>query len=146
MTVARTVSLAGTLDVLLTDGFVPAPGDEFEIIAATGILGRFAVESLPTLPGGLEWFVNYSAESVQLISTFAGDFDFDGNVDAADFLAWQRGESPSPLSSSDLGDWEKNFGANPSAITALSNVAPEPATFAILLAGCSLMGAVARRR
>ena len=32
----------------------------------------------------------------------AGDFNNDGVVDGADFLAWQRGESPEPLSAADL--------------------------------------------
>ncbi len=39
-----------------------------------------------------------------------GDFDGDGTCDGADFLAWQRGESPYPLSSSDLAEWQAEFG------------------------------------
>ncbi|MBN2292689.1 MAG: SBBP repeat-containing protein, partial [Pirellulales bacterium] len=38
------------------------------------------------------------------------DLDDDGDVDGADFLAWQRGESPDPLSSSDLASWQATFG------------------------------------
>jgi hypothetical protein len=67
-----------------------------------------------------------------------GDHDNDGNVDGHDFLAWQRGESPDPLSSIDLADWRTNFGAPfPAATT--STAVPEPATTAILIiavAGC----------
>ena len=81
-------SLGGTLDVLLIDGFPPAPGDTFEIITAASILGTFVAESLPTLPGSLEWFVNYSGTSVELFSAFAGDFDFDGDVDGDDLAVW----------------------------------------------------------
>ena len=40
----------------------------------------------------------------------AGDFDFDGDVDGADLLLWQRGGSPNPLGASDLAAWEANFG------------------------------------
>ena len=38
--------------------------------------------------------------------------DFDGNlvVDGFDFLKWQRGQSPNPLSSVDLAAWEANYG------------------------------------
>ena len=39
-----------------------------------------------------------------------GDFDSDGTCDGADFLAWQRGESRYPLSSSDLAEWQEKFG------------------------------------
>ena len=42
------------------------------------------------------------------------DFDDDGDVDGNDFLAWQRGESPNPLSQSDLDNWQASFGVAPS--------------------------------
>ena len=64
-------------------------GDAFEIITAANILGTFATESLPTWPGSLEWFVNYSGTSVKLICTFAGDFD--SYVDGSAFRKWQEG-------------------------------------------------------
>jgi hypothetical protein len=43
-----------------------------------------------------------------------GNFDNDnlpaGDVDGNDFLAWQRGSSPTPLSQADLTTWEGNYG------------------------------------
>jgi len=48
--------------------------------------------------------------TAQLAVPVAGDFNGDGIVDGADFLNWQRGESPYPLSQSDLADWEANYG------------------------------------
>ena len=39
-----------------------------------------------------------------------GDFDGDGDRDGFDFLKWQRGESPSPWSVSDLANWQAGFG------------------------------------
>ena len=39
------------------------------------------------------------------------DFDIDGDIDGADFLAWQRGESPMPLSDFDLNAWKESFHA-----------------------------------
>jgi hypothetical protein len=59
-----------------------------------------------------------------------GDFDYDGDVDGQDFLIWQRGRSPNPLSAVDLADWQTNFGA-PSAQMAFTTI-PEP-TGAVLL-------------
>lgn len=40
-----------------------------------------------------------------------GDFDNDGDVDGRDFLVWQRGGSPNPLSSGDLALWQSNYAA-----------------------------------
>jgi hypothetical protein len=70
----------------------------------------------------------------------APDFDFDGDVDGADFLLWQRGGSPSPLSPADLADWQLNYGTT-SAVSSATAV-PEPSS--IILLGIAL-GAVALR-
>lgn len=56
-----------------------------------------------------------------------GDFNGDQVVNGADFLLWQRGGSPNPLSPTDLIEWETNYGSSGLAsITAVSFV-PEPA-------------------
>ncbi|MEM9658994.1 MAG: hypothetical protein AAF961_11590, partial [Planctomycetota bacterium] len=39
-----------------------------------------------------------------------GDFDVDGSINGADFLAWQRGGSPGPDATGDLDAWSQNFG------------------------------------
>ncbi len=72
-----------------------------------------------------------------------GDFDFDGDVDGSDFLNWQRGESPNPLSQSDLNDWESNYGTV-ATLSATSAAVPEPTTSALALAALCL--AMSRRR
>lgn len=64
----------------------------------------------------------------------AGDFNSDSIVDGRDFLAWQRGESPDPLSTNDLSDWQNNYGAG--AISGIAAI-PEPSS-ALLLVGCTL--------
>ena len=61
-----------------------------------------------------------------------GDFDGDGDVDGADFMAWQRGQSPNPWSASDLAEWEENFG-NGTPLAPASTVVPEPSTQLLLL-------------
>ena len=70
-----------------------------------------------------------------------GDFNNDGNVDGFDFLTWQRGGSPNPLSASDLLDWETNYG-NTSQVGAIT-VVPEPSSVVLLAAS---VAAVALRR
>jgi len=50
------------------------------------------------------------AGQAHLFSIAPGDYDDDFDVDGLDFLKWQRGESPNPLSQSDLAAWEANYG------------------------------------
>ncbi|TWU21343.1 PEP-CTERM sorting domain-containing protein [Bythopirellula polymerisocia] len=45
--------------------------------------------------------------------TGIGDFNADDRVDGADFLVWQRGNSPTgPLDANDLADWTANYGSS----------------------------------
>lgn len=71
-----------------------------------------------------------------------GDFDEDGDVDGRDFLVWQRGGSPNPLSSGDLAEWQANYGT--SGLSSLSAVVPEPTAVVICL--MALSWAATRRR
>lgn len=53
--VAGALELAGTLDVVLLDGFVPAPGDRFDLLDFDTLAGRFDRLALPDLGPGLAW-------------------------------------------------------------------------------------------
>ena len=79
--------------------------------------------------------VLYSA----LTSTLPGDFDNDGDVDGRDFLRWQRGGSPNPLSASDLALWQGNYGNGGLSALATSTAVPEPSA---LLLSCVGLGAI----
>lgn len=59
-----------------------------------------------------------------------GDFDNDGDVDSRDFLAWQRGESPNPLSAEDLAVWQGAY--NNASLMAASTSVPEPTSLVLL--------------
>lgn len=66
-----------------------------------------------------------------------GDFNNDSIVDGRDFLAWQRGQSPTPLSASDLADWRANYGMG--GLTAAVAV-PEPTSVMLLaISGVALV-------
>jgi T5SS/PEP-CTERM-associated repeat protein len=68
----------------------------------------------------------------------AGDFNLDGRVDGSDLLAWQRGNSPTPMSPEDLATWRANFG--PSAATPATTAVPEPDTVSLVgLASATLL-------
>jgi hypothetical protein len=71
-----------------------------------------------------------------------GDFDLDGDVDGNDFLAWQRGGSPTPLSVSELADWRANFGTVAS-LAATSTTVPEPGSLWLPIIG--LLAMLSRR-
>jgi hypothetical protein len=65
----------------------------------------------------------------QALTSLDGDMDGDGDADGADFLAWQRGGSPAPLSGADLTEWEANFGAFANQVTTART--PEPGSFCL---------------
>ena len=67
-----------------------------------------------------------------------GDYDDDLDVDGADFLKWQLGESPNLLNAPDLADWEANFGTV-APLSTSSAAVPEPSTCTLLLIGMMAM-------
>jgi hypothetical protein len=82
-------TLAGTLQVLLINGFTPALGDSFRVVLYNGgHTGEFGTVSLPALPEGLAWEVNYFSGMLQLDvveeQECPGDLDGDNDVDLAD--------------------------------------------------------------
>ncbi|TWU22796.1 glycosyl hydrolase family 18 protein [Bythopirellula polymerisocia] len=88
---------------------------------------------------------NYTVSNIQIgpASHFfetpqPGDFDLDGDVDGDDFLKWQRGQSPNPLSQSDLSNWQSNYGVVLNSIATAATV-PEPGTFIALAIGMTAM-------
>jgi hypothetical protein len=66
-----------------------------------------------------------------------GDFNGDEIVNGADFLVWQRGGSPQPLSTSDLELWKTNFGAVGGITSALA--VPEPASSSLAALSIALV-------
>jgi hypothetical protein len=54
-----------------------------------------------------------------------------------DFLAWQRGDSPSPMSADDLTRWQTNFGA----ILLVRETLPIPEASMDVLLSFGLLGA-----
>jgi hypothetical protein len=72
------------------------------------------------------------------------DFDENGDIDGADFLKWQRGETPEMGSAEELALWKAQYGTTVPPLSALVVSTPEPST--LLLA--SLVGVLidCRRR
>jgi hypothetical protein len=76
-----------------------------------------------------------------------GDFDYDGDVDGRDLLIWQRGDSPSPLSTSDLALWQTNYGGGTGGLNAIASqtAVPEPSAM-VLVVGAAILLTVSRTR
>ena len=128
----------GTLDVTLIPGFTPSVNDSFDILEFASLNGSFDILNLPT--GESNW--NTTQLLTDGIITFVGggglpgDYDVDGDVDGTDFLIWQRGGSPNPLSAEDLALWEAQFGTIDGVINTVGNLGapiPEPPTILGLL-------------
>lgn len=146
---ADAVTLAGDISISLLDLgsgiFLPDPTDTFAVLNATSLTGMFDnVASgfrLDTGGGEGSFLVTYdSVSDVVMLSDFAlttssGDFDADGDVDAADFLTWQR----NGLSASELVDWQNSYGGAGSLASAAA--VPEPSCFVVsLLVSCIFFG------
>ncbi len=117
-------------------------GDTIGISGSTETSGIFDVSQMVGYePGSIMLTVNQGANSsmsvlinpdATLLATGQpGDFNGDGFVNGADFLAWQRGEVSDPPSASDLALWEAQYGVGGLA----SNVAsvPEPSSGLLIL-------------
>jgi hypothetical protein len=116
-----------------------ASGASHEILRYNGSNGNFVDVFADVLASGgdLEPFQSHIA--FMPAASILGDFDGNGTVNGADFLIWQRGGSPTPLSESDLAAWEANYGNVASPITFASTGVPEPDTWMMLMLGTAAM-------
>lgn len=118
-----------TVNVDVLGGF--SPTSSVPILTTTGGITDNSLSISLTGPGaGSFTGVGVVGDSLMLLAGLPGDFDFDGDVDGFDFLKWQRGESPDPLSQSDLTSWETNYGAE--TLQAVTTTVPEPSTSMLL--------------
>ncbi|MBL8757284.1 MAG: hypothetical protein JNK35_02500, partial [Phycisphaerae bacterium] len=89
ITVTGTATLTGTLAVSLQDGFLPQPGQRFDVVTAATRAGTFATTLLPTPPGRI-LDVQYGDTFASVVVRSGADFNGDGSIDPddlADFIA-----------------------------------------------------------
>ncbi len=144
------------LDVSLAGGFLPMPGQSFTLLTTTDVLTGAFGTVLPTLPLGLSWSQQQTANSfsITLAGTLAADFDGDGDVDGDDLTRWRGGFGTGTLRSqgnadgdldvdgNDLLVWQRSVGwrTSPPPSTAV----PEPTS--CLLLAVAMASACARTR
>lgn len=74
-----------------------------------------------------------------------GDLNFDGLVDGADFLFWQRGAFGVLPGAGDLESWRANYGLSGTSRTIAIGLVPEPATWMLAAAIIALNMLFSRR-
>lgn len=130
------------------DAFPFTPTSMLTLIDASPsqLLGQFgSVTFLGNTTADVNYdFVNGDVflDNFQSTGGLAGDFDADGDVDGRDFLIWQRGGSPTPLSATDLAAWQSGY---PGPLTALASI-PEPGTGLLMLMAGAVLGLNSARR
>ena len=91
--------------------------DALYVVAATPTISESTLDTL-----AMPWVEN-NLDTLVL----PGDFDFDGDVDGPDFLAWQREQN---LGS--LDDWQTNFGTT-TVLASTTVTVPEPTSLVLSL-------------
>jgi hypothetical protein len=81
--------------------------------------------------GGSDPLSGNTLLSFSLMPSIPGDFNFDGNVDAADYIVWRKGLNTTYLPSN-IDVWRTNFGTSSTGSGVHLSV-PEPANLPILL-------------
>jgi T5SS/PEP-CTERM-associated repeat protein len=139
----------------LADSLTTAPlfdGLQHMDPTATGaLIGMFENEdfSQATLGPGLQWDVEYSANSVVLkviaAAGVSGDYNNNGTVDAADYVLWRNGgplqNDPTPdVQPADYEFWRARFGTSAIGASHAASAVPEPTTLVLfLLAAISIL-------
>jgi T5SS/PEP-CTERM-associated repeat protein len=144
---AGTIELGGTLQISLINGFAPSAGQSFNILDWGSLAGTFSSLSLPAL-SGLTWNTSqlYTTGVLSIASPgLPGDFNQDGAVDTADFVAWRKGIGAAPTPDN-YNLWRTNFGQTagagsgaylaPGDSPGAKSAAPEPnaATLCLIVA------------
>jgi Tol biopolymer transport system component len=154
------LALNGVLDATLIGAFLPDGGSAFEIINASGgISGAFNDAQLPAPRGGITWELVNDSQTVRLIASgVRGDYNFDGIVDAADYIVWRKmvdshdaaadGNGDGIIDSGDRLVWSSHFGhaGGAGSARAAPAAAPEPSLVAMLTAAGLALTAGSRRR
>jgi hypothetical protein len=87
---SATITVDGTLDASLVDGFTPDTCENFVIISGGSVSGEFDTLIPPTAAANRKWRLFYTGTSVELRATCTADIDGDCTLTLFDFLAFQN--------------------------------------------------------
>jgi hypothetical protein len=129
------VYLDGILEINLIDGFMPEPTDTFEIVTGASFAGAFNEVVVTSNSGGTGTFDVAFTESGIALSNFQrgapGDFNDDGVLDAADYVAWRKTGMPPD----GYNTWRADFGhpSGSGSVASANATVPEPTTLVMLI-------------
>lgn len=159
---ADAATLGGELRLTLLDGFLPAAGNRFELLATTGsISGTISPVDLPSLSSGLSWEIVQTADSLSAVvvgGVASADFDADFDIDGRDFLTWQMGfpvaadatveqgdaDGDGTVAGADLDVWQGQWGMATNQTQVVRGV-PEPPTVSLAVLMVGSFSVVVRR-
>jgi hypothetical protein len=139
------LTLGGTLEISLINGFTPSAGQSFDILNWGSLAGAFSSFILPSLEG-LAWDTSQlSTGMLTVVPGLDGDFNDDGAVDAADYVVWRKlngtstpmanDPNPLPIDGDQYITWLGNFGESGGAGSGSASEAsvPETAGWALII-------------
>jgi hypothetical protein len=143
LTIGGSALIDGNLNLSLINGFRPTGGQQFTILTSSNIMNNgFEL----TGPAANLFTLLVSGTSVILETIdLAGDYNHNGVVDAADYVAWRDGLGTT-YTQADYDVWRAHFGqsAGNGATVSTSATIPEPAPATLLPLG--MLGCGWRRR
>lgn len=163
LSVTGLAQLAGRLKVSLVNSYHPLPGARFTVLTAGSITGSFSTVELPELGDNMFWNLSATANAVTLHAV-GGDYDHDGEVDAADYVVWRNtmgnvaaafsgadGNGDFIVDAADYTIWRDNLGRVEMALGGSSGAVsatavPEPSSVWMLLLAGAFFRQLFRRR
>jgi T5SS/PEP-CTERM-associated repeat protein len=120
--VAGKLTMGGTLEISLINGFVPGAGQSFDFLNTGSVAGTFSSIQLPSVPG-VSWNITELASGI-VSNGLAGDFNANGTVDIRDYVVWRKTLGMQ----SDYNAWRSHFGQTSGSGSGAesSNAVPEP--------------------
>ncbi len=112
-------ALGGTLNVSLFNGYKPATGATFNVLDSASHAGAFSNVLLPDLGGahcvGIVRSFTTTGTLTVTATYYAGDFNRDGHVDAADILVGEKALT-------DLTGYESQYGVTTGTLSLIDDI------------------------
>ncbi len=147
--VVGNANLSGSLQISLESGYTPHLADSYPLMTASAISGTLTLGSAPSLPSNLAWNLAGDEHRIVLsvVPALAGDYNADGKVDGADYVAWRKmqnrtgdglaadGNGDRVVNTADYDFWRTHYGDALTGGSSTRAAVSEPTTMALLLLG-----------